>query len=93
MLLGKDECSAILRCPVTREHLAFALDGSSRAKKNGRSYMSVENTPILIDFDSSVIDRNGLLASNGGSSVARRRYAHPWRTESGIGLGAAPGRR
>lgn len=75
MLLGRDECVAILRCPVTREHLTFAPDGSSRAETSGRSYASVDGTPILIDFDHSVIDREQLLQTKGASSVERRRYA------------------
>jgi SAM-dependent methyltransferase len=74
MLLGRDESVAILRCPVTREHLTFAPDGSLRADPSGRSYVSLEGTPILIDFENSVIDRNGFITSNGASSVKRRRY-------------------
>jgi ubiquinone/menaquinone biosynthesis C-methylase UbiE len=74
MLLGRNECVAILRCPVTREHLTFAPDGSSRAEPSGRSYLSLEDTPILIDFENSVIDRNSFIGSHGASSVKRRRY-------------------
>ena len=74
MLLGWNECVAILRCPVTREHLTFAPDGSSRAEGSGHRYASVGETPILIDFERSVIDRDQLIASSGASSVKRRRY-------------------
>jgi SAM-dependent methyltransferase len=74
MLLDRNECVAILRCPVTREHLTFAPDGSLRAEPSGRSYLSLEDTPILIDFENSVIDRNSFIGSRGASSVKRRRY-------------------
>lgn len=74
MFLGRDECLAILRCPVTREHLTFSADGSCAAEGCGRRYASLEDTPVLIDFDHSVIDRDQLISTNGASSVKRRRY-------------------
>lgn len=76
MLLGRNECVTILRCPVTREQLTFAPDGSSCTAKSGRRYLSTEGTPVLIDFENSVIDEKHVVATRGASSVARRRYAH-----------------
>jgi SAM-dependent methyltransferase len=76
VLLARGEIPALLRCPVTREELTFAPDGSCCAKKSGKHYASVQDTPILIDFETSVIDRDALITSRAASSVHRPRYRH-----------------
>lgn len=74
MLLAKDDCPALLRCPVTHEELVFQSDGSAYACTSGNRYACISDTPVLIDFDSSVMDRDGLMQTQAASSIHRPHY-------------------
>jgi SAM-dependent methyltransferase len=74
VLLAKNDCPALLRCPVTHEELVFQPDGSVYACSSGNRYACVEDTPVLIDFERSVIDRDGLMQTQAASSIHRPRY-------------------
>ena len=66
------------RCPVNHDSLSD--EGRIIVSNSGLTYQKVHGQPVLVDFDNSVLDRNRVLGSQGGSPIKGR---------SGTGVKAA----
>lgn len=74
------ETKELLRCPCTKKtHLDFSREaegsiyctGIDCEHRSGTGFPRIAGQPILVDFASSVLDRNRLLASEGHSDLNR----------------------
>lgn len=70
MLEDAAELRPLLRCPRSRERLAFDHDGSAVAGDGGR-YGAIDGQPVLIDFSRSVINEDTVHAEPGASQLER----------------------
>ncbi|TJW09310.1 MAG: class I SAM-dependent methyltransferase [Mesorhizobium sp.] len=78
MLVEREACLRILRCPrhgvklvqAGRDSLVSDCPDPSEALE----YPVVDHTPILIDFEDSILDRNATVESAGKSLVERKDY-------------------
>jgi hypothetical protein len=78
MLVDLDACLAVLRCPRHGGKLVWAgedrlISDSSDAAK-ALEYPVIDHTPILIDFEDSILDRNTIIESVGKSVIERKDY-------------------
>lgn len=80
MLAAQEKVEPLYRCPRSGRPLRRASDNNSliaEVENGWRSYPLVDGRPILIDFDSSVVDRQIALKTGAASAVERARYRGP----------------
>lgn len=82
MLLSTEDCLDDLRCPVSKSTLERDGDFLVCTDQSGNPqhrYPVVDNKPVLINFDQSVVDRDTVIALDAASQVERTSYSGPSR--------------
>lgn len=82
MLVSAEKCLAHLRCPVSKSELIrngdhFECVGETSGQKC--KYPVVNDKPVLIDFENSVVDRATVTGMDGESVIERAEYSGPAR--------------
>ena len=78
MLVESDICFSALRCPRDKAQLLW--NGRDRLVSDTGEiggelgYPLIDGTPVLIDFDTSILNREAVLESAGSSVVERNSY-------------------
>lgn len=78
MLLSTEDCLDDLRCPISRSPLkrdGEFLVSSDQATNPPHRYPIVDDKPVLINFDQSVVDRDTVIALDAASQVERASYS------------------
>ncbi len=77
MLLSAEDCLPDLRCPVTKSKLTKRGDTlacSDPSIGSAHTYPIIDNRPVLINFEQSVIDRETVIELGAASQVERSSY-------------------
>ncbi len=78
MLVDRDACFNLLRCPRQKIKLDKTSDGRLVSRKPGvldsNYYEMVDGLPILVDFDRSILTSEGIKCSSASSPIQRERY-------------------
>lgn len=83
MLVDLESCLPILRCP--RHKVALRASGANAFLSDCESpdeallYPIVDGTPILVDFEESILDRKAVIDTVAASALERPSYAGPAR--------------
>jgi SAM-dependent methyltransferase len=74
LLVDKDECLRILCCPRTKESLQ-EVSPDMMTCPSGHQYRLLRGKPVLVNFEDSVLSEEQIMASKGGSQIARHEYS------------------
>ena len=77
MLATIDELDGALQCPRTARPLRFTQGRVTLRDGNGEAldYPVAGNTPVLIDFENSVVRREDVVETRAASVIERPRYS------------------
>jgi hypothetical protein len=75
MLMSREDCRTYYRCPVSGQPL-IQLNSNSLVTESGidvkiHQYSVIDNIPILVNFEESVLDQNQTVVSAGKSVIHR----------------------
>jgi SAM-dependent methyltransferase len=83
VILSADQVWSILACPRCREDLRRYAQGAvctnTRCAYSTAPFPIVDSTPVLVDFEQSILDRDRAETSRWRSPISRRRMRTPVR--------------
>lgn len=78
MLVSVEDCIANLRCPVSKRPLEKIGDRLLSVPANGdarREYRIIDGRPVLVDFETSVLEESTVETTAAASEVERANYS------------------
>ncbi len=76
--MDRDQVIGLLQCPRTGSVLIAEGDTLRAEADTAIRYRRVHGIPVVVDFDRSILDETGILASAAASPVRRRRRSESW---------------